>query len=270
MFDVTVSGPPSLHSPTRAAWGASAAHVMMALVMLLLFVTPRSDVVQSLASPPQQYALVWFPNAGPGGGGGGGDRSRDAGAVRERGLARRSAPPPPPAPEVTRSTTEPPTQTATIGAVPVGSAMDAFAGVMTPASTVSTAGPGDDHGAGTRPGGGNGDGPGGGVGNGRDQGSGGVFGPGNNVSMPQLLRDVKPRYTADAMRAKIQGVVLLECVVLADGRVGDVRILKSLDALYGLDAEAVAAARKWQFQPGRRFGEPVAVRVVIELAFRLR
>jgi len=88
--------------------------------------------------------------------------------------------------------------------------------------------------------------------------------------MPQLVRDVRPRYTADAMRAKVQGVVLLECVVLADGRVGDVRIVRSLDSIYGLDAEAVTAARKWQFLPGRRFGEPVAVRVVIELGFRLR
>lgn len=53
------------------------------------------------------------------------------------------------------------------------------------------------------------------------------------------------------MRAKVQGVVLLECVVQTDGSVGDVRILKSLDKVFGLDEEAIKAARQWRFVPGR-------------------
>jgi protein TonB len=88
--------------------------------------------------------------------------------------------------------------------------------------------------------------------------------------MPQLVREVKPDYTADAMRAKVQGAVLLECVVLTDGTIGDVRIVKSLDNVFGLDEQAVKAARQWRFQPGRRFGEPVPVIVLIELTFTLR
>ena len=85
-----------------------------------------------------------------------------------------------------------------------------------------------------------------------------------------LIRDVKPQYTADAMRAKIQGSVWLECIVLPDGSVGNVRVTRSLDPRFGLDEEAIKAARQWRFRPGLRMGEPVSVIVTIELSFNLR
>ena len=72
------------------------------------------------------------------------------------------------------------------------------------------------------------------------------------------------------MRAKIQGTVVLEVVVLPDGTIGDVTVTKSLDPVFGLDAQAIAAARQWRFTPGTRFGEPVAVALAIELLFNLR
>ena len=52
--------------------------------------------------------------------------------------------------------------------------------------------------------------------------------------------------------------------------VGDVNITKSLDSTFGLDQEAIKAAKQWRFVPGRRFGQPVAVLVTIELTFTLR
>ena len=73
------------------------------------------------------------------------------------------------------------------------------------------------------------------------------------------MRQVRPDYTADAMRAKVQGVVVVECVVLPDGTVGEAHVIKSLDSVFGLDQEAIKAARQWQFIPGRRFGQPVTV-----------
>ena len=62
----------------------------------------------------------------------------------------------------------------------------------------------------------------------------------------------------------------LEVVVLSDGTVGDVTVTKSLDPVFGLDEEAIRAARQWRFAPGTRFGEPVAVLVSIALEFNLR
>ena len=99
---------------------------------------------------------------------------------------------------------------------------------------------------------------------------GGVYRPGGDVTTPRLLYDVPPRYTTEAKRAGIQGTVWLEVVVLPDGTVGDVEVTKSLDRVYGLDDQAIAAARNWRFAPGTRFGEPVAVLVGLELFFNLR
>jgi protein TonB len=72
------------------------------------------------------------------------------------------------------------------------------------------------------------------------------------------------------MRAKIQGVVLLEVVVMPDGSVGRVEVERSLDRVFGLDQEAVKAAKQWRFVPGTRMGQPVPVLVTIEMYFTLR
>src|SRR5687767_94037 len=95
------------------------------------------------------------------------------------------------------------------------------------------------------------------------------LGPG--VHAPVAIRSVNPRYTAEALRNQIQGVVEIEAVVLANGAVGEVRIVKSLDAALGLDNEAIAAAKQWLFRPGRLAsdGRVVPVIVTIMLEFRL-
>jgi TonB family protein len=97
----------------------------------------------------------------------------------------------------------------------------------------------------------------------------GTYVPGKSVTYPRIIREVKPQYTADAMRAQIQGAVFLECIVLPDGTVGDVRVVKSLDSTFGLDQEAIRAAKQWRFQPGTRDGVAVSVVVTIELTFTL-
>jgi TonB family protein len=95
-----------------------------------------------------------------------------------------------------------------------------------------------------------------------------VFKPGDGVLAPVLVKEVKPQYTADAMRARVQGVVTLECVVQADGTIGDVKVLKSLEA--GLDQEAIKAVKQWRFKPGLKDGKAVPVRVTLEVTFTLR
>jgi bla regulator protein BlaR1 len=95
-----------------------------------------------------------------------------------------------------------------------------------------------------------------------------VHKPGGRIVAPKLLREVKPQYTPRAMEEKIQGEVLLECVVKADGTVGDTKIVKSLDP--DLDKEAMKAAAQWVFEPGTRDGKPVNVLVTIAMAFTLK
>jgi TonB family protein len=99
---------------------------------------------------------------------------------------------------------------------------------------------------------------------------GAVYRPGSGIALPRVLREVKPQFTAAAMSMKIQGTVLLETVVRPDGSVGDVQVLRSVDPVFGLDEEAIKAAKQWRFSPGTRLGEPVPVYVTIELTFRLR
>jgi len=92
--------------------------------------------------------------------------------------------------------------------------------------------------------------------------------PAARLTMPKLLREVKPQYTARAMDEKVQGEVLMECVVKADGTVGNTKILKSLHP--DLDKAALDAAKGWVFEPGTRNGKPATVAVTIAMAFTLR
>ena len=96
-----------------------------------------------------------------------------------------------------------------------------------------------------------------------------VYDPGGDVSLPRVVRQVGAAYTPEARAAGIEGTVMVEAVVLAKGTVGDVKVVKSLDTRFGLDQEAVNAARRWVFKPGTKDGTPVAVRVRIGLTFSL-
>jgi len=69
------------------------------------------------------------------------------------------------------------------------------------------------------------------------------------------------------MRAKIQGFVSMDFVVLADGSVGDVRIITSLDS--ELDQQAVAALKQWRFRPATKDGQPVPALTHALLSFKI-
>ena len=97
-----------------------------------------------------------------------------------------------------------------------------------------------------------------------------ILKPGNGVTLPVVVHEVKPDYTAEAKAARIQGTVLLGAVVLANGDVGDVKVARSLDTMFGLDQQAIDAAKQWTFKPGTKNGKPVAVLVSIELTFTLK
>jgi len=97
-----------------------------------------------------------------------------------------------------------------------------------------------------------------------------VYEPGSGITLPVVVKEVKPQYTKEAMQAKIQGTVWLSCVVGETGHITDVKVSKSLDSEYGLDQAAIDAARQWEFKPGRKDGKDVAVRITIELTFTLK
>ncbi|HEX6364238.1 MAG TPA: TonB family protein [Albitalea sp.] len=97
-----------------------------------------------------------------------------------------------------------------------------------------------------------------------------VYKPGPGVRPPVVVSEEKPAYTAAAMRQRIQGQVHLQAVIDTEGKPTDIKVVRSLDPTYGLDANAVAALEAWRFKPGTREGKPVPVLVTVELTFALR
>jgi periplasmic protein TonB len=198
--------------------------------------------------------IIWLSQPGPGGGGGGGGNRMQAPPrqVEEPGKDKITVPvtKPPKLEPPKQAAKEPdPIEQLNIPAKNLAAATESLPGAIDapPAPTLSQ-GSGSAGGAGTGAGSGIGPGAGSGLGPGTGGGTGGgAYQPGNGVSMPRLLREVKPNYTSDAMRAKISGDVLLECIVNTKGEVTDVKILRSLDATFGLDQEAIQAARQWRF-----------------------
>jgi TonB family protein len=90
------------------------------------------------------------------------------------------------------------------------------------------------------------------------------------VVLPRPRQQSRPNYTSTAMRQLIQGPVLVTAIVAADGSLTDVAIGQSLDPRFGLDDEALKAAKQWKFEPATVDGSPVPFRITIELSFTLR
>ncbi len=235
---------------------SAAAHAGALLLLVVAMQLTRQTAVATSTNTFDPTRLVWVPNVVEGSGRkSGGDQSRtpprrlQAPGRDEISIAatpdRSSA-----------GTRDSAIEPLPISARPTGDAISAFVGAVTGESTGDSLGPN-----------------GGGAGDGHGPGNGFVDGAragGPGVTTPIAVTQVKPQYTADAMRATVQGSVWLECVVLTDGTVGDLRVIRSLDARFGLDHEAMAAAKKWRFKPGLLNGSPVPVVVTIELSFRLR
>jgi TonB family protein len=248
----------------------------LALFIISVLPDPPPFVPDADRLPNQ---IVWLNQPGPGGGGGGGgnrmpDPPRKAEAPgKDKITVPVTKPPKLEAPDPPKDIPKP-EQQLTLPAQPATTGVVELPGALTNAPSVSTVsqGSGSGGGAGTGTGTGSGSGQGSGLGPGYGGGfGGGAYRPGNGITSPALLQEVRPNYTADAMRAKIQGVVTLEAVVLADGSVGPVRVTRSLDPTFGLDQEAERTVKKWRFRPGtNRTGDPVPVLVEIEMTFTLR
>ena len=75
-------------------------------------------------------------------------------------------------------------------------------------------------------------------------------------------------YTDEAREAKVQGIVTLEVLVGADGRVAQIHVTKGIGM--GLEERTLQAVHGWHFTPARRAAHrPVAAWVTIEVLFRL-
>jgi protein TonB len=89
----------------------------------------------------------------------------------------------------------------------------------------------------------------------------------SGMKAPQKIVDVAPAYPAIARNARVQGVVILEAVLDAKGRVESVRVLRSIPLL---DQAAVDAVQQWRFTPALLNNEPVPVVMTVTVNFTLQ
>ena len=263
-------------SANRAGIASVVFHVAVVSIVISMAAWPRSSSQPSVSEPstqPTQVPRLVFllrPGPGGGGGGGGGKQSQEPSGGKAIGhdrltvpVARRAEVPQP------KDDASSPPQQVLLEAKPLASGTMMIPGLLESSALVVSRGPGSGSGVGTGTGSGIGSGTGPGVGSGSGGGfGGGVYRLGTGVVPPTVLKEVTPRYTADAMRQRIQGTVALEVIVSREGIPVAIRVTRSLDP--GLDNEAIAAAREWRFAPGRVANTPVDVLVTILLDFNIR
>ncbi len=86
-------------------------------------------------------------------------------------------------------------------------------------------------------------------------------------TQPTKKTHVEPDYPKSAKRAQIEGRVILQITIDAEGNVTDVKVLR--DAPMGLTEAAVKAAKQWKYSPAIMNGEPVGVRKTVTVNFSL-
>ena len=224
---------------------------------------------QPMETPRIVFLQVPAPGRGGGGGGGGNRHPTPPSRAQAIGRDRLTVPVARPVTATRLTTDSPPPQQLVLDAKPLASGTTFVLGAPdAPPGLAFSQGPGSGGGVGEGTGTGIGSGTGPGLGPGSGGGfGGGVYRPGGGVVGPALVREVKPIYTSEALRLKIQGSVLLEAVIGTDGIPVGVRVTRPL--FPGLDEAAVAAAREWRFLPGRIGSTPVDVLVTIQMDFRI-
>jgi periplasmic protein TonB len=84
--------------------------------------------------------------------------------------------------------------------------------------------------------------------------------------LPEAVTRIPPTYPDLAREAGVDGTVMVQALVGKDGKVKDVRVVKSIPML---DESAKAAVRQWVFKPALSNNKPVAVWVGVPVKFSL-
>jgi TonB family protein len=102
-----------------------------------------------------------------------------------------------------------------------------------------------------------------------ESGSGGAGHPlqvGGAIKPPRILTRTKPQYTQEALKAKIEGTVVLQITIDRNGHVADAKVMRSIPLL---DQAAIDTVKAWTFEPTLLNGAPVDVSMYVTLNFRL-
>jgi TonB family protein len=86
------------------------------------------------------------------------------------------------------------------------------------------------------------------------------------IEQPKLLRQITPVYPEEAVRANIEGIVVLAITIGDHGLVMEVKVLESVP---GLDQAAINAVKEWQYSGAWIGGEPVHYTTTVTIKFSL-
>jgi periplasmic protein TonB len=87
------------------------------------------------------------------------------------------------------------------------------------------------------------------------------------IEPPKKIKDATPVYPPIARSVGVEGVVILEAIIDADGNVASVQVLRSIQLL---DHAAVDAVRQWKYTPALLNGKAVPVIVTVTVSFSLK
>ena len=87
------------------------------------------------------------------------------------------------------------------------------------------------------------------------------------TSSLRVLFSVEPEYPVLARRMELEGLVVLDVLVSADGKVLEVRVLQKRPG--GLTEASVRAVEKWEFEPATQYGRQVSAWMRLEIRFEL-
>jgi TonB family protein len=90
---------------------------------------------------------------------------------------------------------------------------------------------------------------------------------GGQMPPPNKVKNVAPVYPPIAESSRVQGVVILEAIIGADGKVQDTRVLRSIPLL---DQAALDAVKQWEFTPTLLNGAPVPIVMTVTVQFTLQ
>jgi TonB family protein len=90
---------------------------------------------------------------------------------------------------------------------------------------------------------------------------------GGKIKAPSKTKDVKPVYPDAAKSERIQGSVIIEAVIGAEGKVINAKVLRSIAML---DQAALDAVKQWEFTPTLLNGKPVPIVMTVTVNFRLQ
>ncbi len=91
---------------------------------------------------------------------------------------------------------------------------------------------------------------------------------GHSFELPEILESETPSYSEEAIRAKVEGIVLVAAVVEKNGVLSELQVVHPIG--FGLDRRAVDSLTRWRFRPALLDGLPIRQRGIIEVTFNLR